>query len=289
MRKMFSSLSLLGPSALAGLVAAVLFGAGDTAQAQTRTAGQVFRDCADVCPEMVVVPSGSFVMGSPAGDGGGNEQPQRTVNFARPFAVGRFEVTFAEWDACATAGACRRGVLSRYIDGFTTSNTDPDWGRGRRPVINIGWGDAQTYVRWLSTRTGQPYRLLSEAEWEYSARARTTTLFSTGDTLTPQDAHFALSNIWGTVPVGSFEANAFGLHDMHGNVSEMVEDCWNETYSGAPADGSAWTQGDCNRRGLRGGSWRSAYDLFSSHRSTASVEEGAGSGSSRGFRVARSL
>ena len=211
--------------------------------------GTTFRDC-EVCPEMVVVPSGSFMMGSPASEKGRSdyEEPVHRVTIPTPFAVGKYEVTFAEWDACGAAGGC---------GGFVPP--DWQWGRGDRPVINVSWRDAEAYVRWLSQRTGEQYRLLSEAEWEYAARAGSQTRYAWGDDMGRGRANCdGCGSRWGdtsTAPVGSFSPNAFGLHDMHGNVREWVSDCWNADYAGAPEDGEAWLQGDCERRGVRDGSW----------------------------------
>ena len=235
-----------------------------------------FRDC-DVCPEMVVVPAGSFLMGAPAGEEEreGDEGPQHRVTIREPFTVGVYEVTFEEWDACAADGGC---------GGYRPD--DKGWGRGRRPVINVSWDDAQGYVRWLSRKTGEEYRLLSEAEWEYASRAGTTTRYSFGHEITPSDANYG-RNMGETQPVGSYRANGFGLHDMHGNVWEWVRDCRNESYAGAPNNGDAWEVGDCTRRGLRGGSWASdSRNLGSADRN------GIRSGnrvSNLGFRVARTL
>ena len=218
--------------------------------------GKVFRDCPE-CPELVVVPAGSFTMGSPSSeeDRYSNEGPQHRVTIAAAFAVGKYEVTFAEWDACVAAGGC---------NGHRPG--DRGWGRGRRPVIDVSWEDAKAYVGWLSRQTGERYRLLSEAEWEYAARAGTTGPFHFGSTISTDQANYNGYFTYGrgrkgvfrkkTVPVGSFPANGFGLHDVHGNVWEWVEDCWHGSYTGAPTDGSAWvTGGDCHRRVLRGGSW----------------------------------
>ena len=214
-----------------------------------------FRDCPE-CPEMAPVPAGSFIMGSPTHEAerGDDEGPRRRVTIPKPFAVGRYEVTFAEWNACAAAGGCggrRPG--------------DEGWGRGRQPVINVSWDDAKAYVAWLSRKTGKVYRLLSEAEWEYAARAGTTTPFHFGSTISASQANYNGNHTYGgglkevyrekTMPVGSFPANPFGLHDAHGNVLEWVEDCWNGNYKGAPTDASAWINGDCAKRVLRGGSW----------------------------------
>jgi formylglycine-generating enzyme required for sulfatase activity len=206
-----------------------------------------FRECAKDCPEMVLVPAGKFMMGSPKGQGGDYERPQHEVTFAKSFAVSKFEVTFDDWDACVAYGDCEPGV------------SDVGWGRGRQPVINVTWDDAKRYVAWLSRMTGKTYRLLTEAEWEYAARAGTRTAYSWGDEIGEGNANCeGCGSQWDakqTAPAGSFAANAFGLYDMHGNVFEWVEDCVHGNYSGAPEDGSAWTaDGDCNRRVLRGGS-----------------------------------
>jgi formylglycine-generating enzyme required for sulfatase activity len=281
MQEALQGFFLIG-AGLGALTLTVLPVTAGAAQAQTRTPGQVFRDCADVCPEMVVVPSGSFMMGSPAGVGEDNERPQRTVTFARPFAVGRFEVTFAEWDACVAEDGCPR------VDSPTEGpGHDEGWGRGRRPAINVSWQDANLYVFWLSSKTGQRYRLLSEAEWEYSARAGTRSAYGwERNTITEEEANFNLQAL-STVPVGGYPANGFGLHDMHGNVWEWVRDCWNDTYSGAPVDGSAWTQGNCSVRVTRGGSWvASAWFLRSANRLRFETGNRYISG---GFRVARTL
>ena len=215
----------------------------------SRPVGKRFRDCAE-CPEMVVLPAGTFRMGAPRSESGSesDERPVHEVTIAAPFAVGVYEVTFAEWDACAAAGGC---------DGRRPG--DAGWGRGRRPVIQVSWEDAQSYVQWLSRKTQKQYRLLSESEWEYAARAGTDTAYSWGDEIDVNRANCAgCGSQWDsreTAPVGSFQANDWGLHDMHGNAREWVEDCWNRSYSGAPADGSAWLSGNCSRRVLRGGSW----------------------------------
>ena len=211
--------------------------------------GETFRECPS-CPEMVVVPAGSFMMGSPSHEDGrdDDEGPVHRVTIAEPFAVGVREVTFAEWNACASSGGC---------GGYRPD--DEGWGRGNRPVINVSWKDAQAYVDWLSRKTGAEYRLLSEAEWEYAARAGTTTRYHWGDGVGRNRANCdTCGDSWGvTAPVGSFAANGWGLHDVHGNVWEWVEDCWNGDYTGAPSDGSAWESGNCDARVLRGGSWSS--------------------------------
>ena len=217
--------------------------------------GTTFRDCA-VCPRMVTVPAGSYLMGSPATEAGRHaDEAQRTVTIADPFAVGAYEVTFAEWEACVAGGGCG----GRQPD-------DGGWGGGLRPVINVSWEDAQAYVAWLSAETGADYRLLTEAEWEYVARAGTTTPFHTGATISTDQANYdGLSAPHGdgitgnyraqTTEVGSFAANAFGLHDVHGNAAELVQDCYEDAGGGGAT---------CSARVVRGGSWASAPALLRS-------------------------
>ena len=207
-----------------------------------------FKDCDD-CPELVVVPPGNFLMGDLHGVGYFSEKSIRAVRIDYVFAVGKFEVTFDEWTACVSDGGC---------NGYRPD--DLGWGRGDRPVVHVSWHDAKTYVRWLSRKTGKTYRLLSEAEWEYAARAGTRTMFPWGNSVGSGYANCnGCGSAWDddlTAPVGSFAPNGFGLHDMHGNVYEWVEDCWHSGYEGAPSDGSAWTSGGvCQVRILRGGSY----------------------------------
>ena len=250
-------------------------------QAARRSVGERFSDCSG-CPEMVVVPAGSFMMGAPRSEEGrkDSEGPVHRVTIPEPFAVGRYEVTFREWDACVSGGGC-----SHRPD-------DEGWGRGNRPVVRVSWEDAKEYVAWLSRKTGERYRLLSDSEWEYVARAGTTGPFHFGSTISTDQANY-IGDFEGvyrgqTVPVGSFPANEFGLHDVHGNVGEWVEDCWHDNYIGAPSDGSAWISGgDCAYRVLRGGSWdNEPWYLRSAFRSGSRT--GVRS-SYAGFRVARTL
>ena len=242
-----------------------------------------FKDCAG-CPRMVVIPAGEFTMGSPPAEQ--QAEAQHRVTIATPFAVSKFEITFDEWDACVKAGGC---------DGYRPD--DEGWGRGKRPVINISWENAKTYVSWLSRKAGKPYRLLSESEWEYAARAGTTTRFSFGDTLSPSQANYDGStdgsgpsdlNRQKTIPVGSFPANGFGLHDMHGNAFEWVEDCWHDSYTAAaPSDGSAWLEANCRGHVGRGGSWEdSQAELRSAARTGGFADELS---STDGLRIARGL
>lgn len=241
-------------------------------------AGRRFRDC-DVCPEMVELPTGSFVMGSPAAEDGRStdEWPMHQVEIEYRLAVGVYEVTFLEWDACVDGGGC---------DGYVPD--DGEWGRERRPVVNVDWNDAQAYVNWLTTRTGKVYRLLSEAEWEYAARAGTRTPYHFGDEPSSLSANFWQSS-GTTVAVGSYPANAFGLHDVHGNVWEWVADCWNSSYVGAPTDGSAWMKGDCRNRVFRGGYWGSSPRYVRAASRLALPPDYHSDFPSYGFRVGRTL
>jgi formylglycine-generating enzyme required for sulfatase activity len=205
-----------------------------------------FKEC-DKCPEMTVVPAGSLTMGSPANElfRDPREGPQHGVTFARQFAVGKFALTFAEWDACVADGGC-----------FGYRPGDEGWGRGRQPVINVSGYDAKAYVAWLTKKTGKSYRLLSEAEREYVTRAGTSTPFWWGTSISTSQANYNGEFTYGngvkgeyrgrTLPVDSFQPNPWSLYQVHGNVMEWVEDCYNGSYEGAPTDGSAWTSGNCS-------------------------------------------
>ena len=239
---------------------------------QSLAAGSVFKDCDD-CPEMVMIPAGSYDMG---------ESPKPRITIARPFAVGKTEVTFAQWDACVAEGGCTNRLI------------DEGWGRGSQPVINANWDDAKQFVAWLSHKTGKTYRLLTEAEWEYAARAGTTTAYYWGDSDSDICQYASVNKdgnggcgAWRTVPVASKKPNSFGLYDMLGNVREWLEDCWNGDIGGIPSDGSARTTGECGQRVLRGGSWEF------NPRDARSAYRGRGTTTNRdynsGFRVARTL
>ncbi len=272
-------------------------------------AGAVFRDCAD-CPEMVVVPAGSFTMGSPESEKGHSkdEGPTHRVTIPSPFAVGKHEVTRGEFGRFmaatghSTGDSCNTWESSKWKERSGRGWRNPGFSQtDRDPVVCVNWEDAQAYVRWLSKKTGMAYRLLSEAEWEYAARAGTRTARFWGESESGQcqnangadsssGVDWAVSCTDGyakTAPVGSFTANAFGLHDVLGNVWEWVEDCWNENYEGAPSDGSAWRSGDCSNRGIRGGSWlRGPVFQRSAGRSGSFTDDRF---CDDGFRVARTL
>ncbi len=246
------------------------------------TGDKHFQDC-PTCPEMVVIPPGSFRMGclSDDDDCAGDEKPVREVRIPQPFALSKHEVTFGEWEACVASGGC-----NGYRPG------DADWGRGRRPVIKVSWRDAKAYASWLSEETGERYRLPSESEWEYAARAGAVTKYSWGNEISRNRANCeGCGSRWDndrTVPVGSFAANAFGLHDMHGNVQEWVEDCWNDSYDGAPTGGEPWTSGDCSKLVVRGGSWANTPRRLRSAERTRDAPS-VRSHVNVGFRVARML
>ena len=267
-----------------------------TASAKPAPSGvETFRDC-ELCPLMVKVPSAQFTMGSPSTEPGhqGNEEPQRLVNVVKPFAIGQFEITFDNWNACVKDGSCHEKLK------------DEGWGRGTRPAIHVSWEDiTNDYLPWLSKKAGHVYRLPSEAEWEYAARAQGPTSFSFGNngdeicafgngadqTAKEQNGAGSVAGCSDgfsyTAPVGSFRPNQFGLFDMHGNVWEWVEDCWNENYTTAPGNSAAWTAGDCESRVVRGGSWNSDVNKLRS--AARGWNNPGGRNRSIGFRVARDL
>jgi formylglycine-generating enzyme required for sulfatase activity len=248
--------------------------AASTPALPARAPGEAFRDCAN-CPEVVVLAGGLFTMGSPANETGRgrDEGPQREVSIS-PFAIGKYEVTFAQWDACLGGGGC---------NGY--SPPDRGWGRGDRPVTDVSWEDAQSYLDWLNAQAGGlRYRLASEAEWEYAARAGQGAAYTYGPRVTATQATFRARR---TTPVGEHEANAFALFDMHGNVGEWVEDCYAPNYELAPIDGGAVQADECGRRVYRGGGFADQAQLLRAAARKAGApglrQQGVG------FRVARAL
>jgi formylglycine-generating enzyme required for sulfatase activity len=239
-----------------------------------RQPGEIIHDCEN-CPEMVVMAGGQFMMGSPAGEAGrhADEGPQRDVSVA-PFALSKTEVTFAQWDACLAGGGC---------NGY--SPPDGGQGRGARPVTNVSWEDAQAYVTWLNSRAeGAHYRLASESEWEYAARAGGTTPYAFGPQVTATQATY---QVRAPTAVAAHDANSFGLFDMHGNAAEWVADCYAPSYDLAPADGAAVQSDDCSRRVYRGGGYADqAPALRAAARQPAQPDARS---PEVGFRVARSL
>ena len=262
------------------------------------TPGYVFRDC-DACPEMVVVPPGSFVMGSPNDETGRfpDEGPVRPVTIGYTMAIGKFEVTFEQWKACRDAGTCSTGSAKRFTED-------------RYPAGSISWDSAMQYLDWLAETTGKKYRLLTEAEWEYAARAGTETARYWGESPSRACEFANVANPatakeswwkpeWDaphtcddgypitTSPPGSFKPNAFGLYDMMGNVWEWVQDCYVGSYAGAPSDGSAVQRSNCEKRVIRGGSWYSIPRVVRSATRYADAPTVRNSG--LGFRVPRTL
>ena len=251
-----------------------------------------FRDCEDRCPEMALIPPGTFMMGSEAAeeDGKENEKPRHGVEIAYPFAVGAHEVTLAEWAACVDDGGCSPVPLRRHGESDARS----------RPITHVTWHDANAYADWLSGRTGMDYRLPSEAEWEYAARANTTTPFYSGVAVTSKQANFDGRYDWRvgsaltpnvymgrTLEVGLLEANAFGLHDVHGNANEWTLDCYVSHYRGAPEDGRPRRTDNCVRRAVRGGSWKDKpWDIRSARRHAHVPDERS---SQIGFRIVRTF
>ena len=235
---------------------------------EKKLAGTTHKDCED-CPTMVYIPSGSFQMGSNESD---SEKPIHTVK-VKQFYMGQTVVTFDQWYACYKDGDC-----SHYPE-------DEDWGRGSRPVINVNWNDAQQYIAWINRKTGKKYRLPSEAEWEYAAKAGGNSKYSTGNSISCRQARYSGCGSETTVSVRSYSANNYGLYDMHGNVWEWVEDCWNNSYKGAPVNGSAWQSGDCSKRVMRGGDW---YSIASYLRSASrGTKTSSARGYNSGFRIAQ--
>lgn len=245
-----------------------------------------FRDL-DFAPEMVVIPAGAFTMGAPPEElqSADYERPQRVITFSRAFAVSRCCITFAEWD---------RAVHDR---GVTHNPDDRGWGRNRRPIINVSWDDALTYVAWLSRKTDRSYYLLSESQWEYCCRAGSTSQFNFGDRILPELANYdsAYSHngsprkhgLGRTVEVDRYQANAWGLSQMHGNVREWCDDMWNANYVGGPSDGTPWRSGDAKLRVVRGGSWKDKPENLRS-----ADRDGLGRAIRAfnvGFRVARTI
>lgn len=240
-----------------------------------RTVGEVFQDC-DACPEMVVVPAGTFMMGAPESErnSSDDERPVHRVTIPQPFAVGKYQVTVRQYAYFSDL----TGYITPAGELFCDDECENAWrdpsfvqGDEDHPVVYVSWEDAQAYVRWLSSKTGENYRLLTESEWEYVARAGTTGPFHFGSTISTDQANYDGDHTYGngqkgvfrreTIPIGSFPTNDFGLHDVHGNVFQWVEDRWHCDYDGwideydtAPSDGSAWTSDDeIDERVIRGG------------------------------------
>jgi formylglycine-generating enzyme required for sulfatase activity len=269
--------------------------------------GQSLKDCPD-CPELVVVPAGTFAMGAPPDEerhpGNTQGEDQVRVAIAKPFAVGRFAVTRGEFAAFVAAtdfrtdGGCFVSTGSAFKRDPERSWRSPGFAQDdRHPVVCVSWEDAKSHVAWLSSLTGKSYRLLSEAEREYVARAGSTTPFWWGATVSTDQANYdgnirygaGAKGVWrqATVPVDSFAANPWGLYNVHGNVWEWTEDCWNQENAGNPGDGRARVEGDCNLRVRRGASWGNYPHTIRSARRY--MEPSGNRLNTIGFRVAKSL
>ncbi|WP_409018278.1 SUMF1/EgtB/PvdO family nonheme iron enzyme [Caballeronia sp. LZ035] len=255
--------------------AATAAAAAASARPAAKTASGEIKDC-PACPALIAITPGSFTMGSNNDDPA--EKPPHKVSIGHAYAIGKNEVTVEQWNACADAGACTRIAP----DGETGANT---------PMRNVSWDDAQVYVKWLSKVGGKPYRLPTEAEWEYAARGGTQTVYWWGDQMKKGNADCKDCGepyrADAPTPVGSFAANPYGLHDMNGSVWEWVADCWHSSYKNAPADGRAWDEPSCSVRVIRGGSWREGASYMQSatrFKYSASVRQ-----SQNGFRVAREM
>jgi formylglycine-generating enzyme required for sulfatase activity len=274
-------------------IQAEVVGAGEICLDPNDPARRDFRDCSnDFCgPAMVALPKGRGVRGSSAADIARlrkdnpraepdifkSEAPQREIAIGYQLAVGKFEITFDEWDACLADGACTR----RPEDPGNRT-------RGARPVVHVSWIEiSDEFLPWLNRKLGlsgaSAYRLLTEAEWEYAARAGTSTKYAFGDVISTAHANFYENH---AIEVGSFAPNGFGLHDMHGNVAEWVQDCYENGYDHAPVDGSAHIPRNCGTRIHRGGSWNDVPRFVrSAHRGANDARDRSG----KGFRVARTL
>lgn len=268
---------------------------------------QMFKECRH-CPEMIVVPAGAFVIGSPPDEPLRREnEPQKRITFERSFALSRTAVTWDQWEACVRDGACDGAAIDVALRTRENGEPNPDykdWGRGTRPAVGVSWYDAQRYVGWLNAKTGEDdaYRLPSEAEWEYAARAGTTTAFPWGPELDHDYGNFGAAagglggkaegrDVWvdETAPVASFPPNAFGLYDMHGNIFEWTEDCYEADRAHTPADGSANKEGNCANRVFRNGTFMSNPYMQRSARRGAPYPATQRGRNYLGFRVAKTL
>lgn len=293
--------AILVATAVLGIAGPSVAGSGPI---EAMSPGATFRDC-DHCPEMVVIPAGSFAMGSPEDEPGrtGDEGPQHRVTIARKLAVAKYPATRGEFARFVQESGYRAGpgcLIQR--SGVWIDDRKADWRHpGFRqtesdPVVCMSIDDGIAYAQWLSQKTGHRYSLLSEAEWEYAARGRSPTAYPWGAEASHDHANWGADRCCSpdaggkdhwlfTSPAGSFPPNAFGLYDMHGNAWEWTEDCWHRNYEGAPSDGSAWLTGSCIDRVLRGGSWNCSPSTMRS--AAREVHDASGRYSVVGFRVAR--
>jgi len=283
-------------------------GPAGSAQSKDWTPGQTFKECRN-CPEMIVLPAGTFVMGSPPDDPMRRDnEVQHEITFERPFAMSTTPVTWNQWEACVRDGWCDGIAVENALATLPNGERNPnyrDYGRGTRPVVGVSWYDAQAFVGWLNAKTGEDdaYRLPSDAEWEYAARAGSTTRFPWGDELDHDYGNFGSDvegrlggkaegrDVWldETSPVASFPPNAFGLYDMHGNIFEWVEDCYEADRAHAPKDGSANREGNCANRIFRSGTFLSNPYMQRSARRGAPYPATTRGRNYLGFRVAKTL
>jgi formylglycine-generating enzyme required for sulfatase activity len=269
--------------------------------------GEKFAECRS-CPEMIVLPAGEFTMGSPPDEPlRRDNEPQQRISIARPFAMSTTAVTWDQWEACVRDNWCDGIAVDTALRTLANGEPNPDyrdWGRGTRPVVGVSWYDAQVFVGWLNakTREDDTYRLPSEAEWEYAARAGTTTAFPWGTVLDHDYGNFGTEgpglggkaegrDIWmdETSPAASFPPNAFGLYDMHGNIFEWTADCYEADRAHAPADGTANKEGNCANRVFRGGTFLSNPYMQRSARRGAPYPATRRGRNYLGFRVAKTL
>jgi formylglycine-generating enzyme required for sulfatase activity len=294
------------------LIAACPLTVSHQARAQTTTAdgdlhaGQTFMECRN-CPEMIVLPAGRFMIGSPADEPlRRDNEPQQQISFAEPFAMSQTPVAWDQWEACARDNWCDGVAIETALATLPSGEPNPDyadWGRGTRPVVGVSWYDAQTFVGWLNAKTGEDdaYHLPSEAEWEYGARAGTTTAFPWRPTVDHNYGNFGQEeglggkaegrDVWlgETSPVASFPPNAFGLYDMHGNIFEWTEDCYEADRAHTPPDGSANKEGNCANRIFRSGTFLSNPYMQRSARRGAPYPATRRGRNYLGFRVAKTL
>jgi formylglycine-generating enzyme required for sulfatase activity len=288
-------------------VSALMLGLAWSAQGADRSPGDTFQECR-ACPSMVVVPAGEFMMGSPADEPERRDnEPQHRVTIARAFALSATPVTWDQWEACVRDRWCEGAAIDTALrenpDGTANENY-ADYGRGTRPAVGMNWYDAQNFAGWLNWKTGEDdmYRLPSEAEWEYAARAGTTSAYPWGTALDYGYGNFGQRetglagfaegrDTWvnETSPVASFPANAWGLYDMHGNIFEWVQDCYEADFAHAPADGSASTEGNCANRVFRSGTFTSNPYMQRSARRGAPYPATTRGRNYLGFRVAKTL
>ena len=294
-------------TSLAVLAVSAAHGQTDGRSRSVAKPGQTFTECRN-CAEMVVVPAGTFTIGSPPDEPlRRDNEPQKKITFEHAFAIARTAVTWDQWEACVRDRRCDGAAIDIALRTGENGEPNPDykdWGRGTRPVVGVSWYDAQAFVGWLNEKTGEDdaYRLPSEAEWEYAARAGTTTAFPWGAALDYDHGNFGVAegglggkaegrDVWvgETAPVASFPPNAFGLYDMHGNTFEWTEDCYEADRAHTPADGSANKEGNCANRVFRNGTFMSNAYMQRSARRGAPYPATQRGRNYLGFRVAKTL